>query len=247
MFLKDSIFETSSPTRHTAEVTRLLKKVFPNTAAVVVYTDRGPDHNCKHTSVRLGLLALFLELNLDNMVVMRTAPTQSWCNPEERVMSVLNLGLQRVALAREEMIEETCEKLSKKCNGISAVRKVAEAYEQVIGIDALAEGCAEVDDALVYGKHQEQQEGEELLELLRRDVERELEEENLLLQVENQNHQDHPQKSRGRYDIAMTGWDDDEGEGEGNDDVREARLWGQSNYPYFKLMYQLIHEEHPTG
>ena len=92
-FLKDSIFEASSPTRHTAELTRLLNKVFPNTSPVVMYTDGGPDHNCKHTSVRLGTLALFLELDLDTMVVMRTAPTQSWGNPVERVMSVLNLGL----------------------------------------------------------------------------------------------------------------------------------------------------------
>ena len=73
MFLKDSIFEASSPTRHTAEFARLLKKLFPNTAAVVGYTNGGPGNNCKHVSVRLGLLALFLELDLDTMVVMRTA------------------------------------------------------------------------------------------------------------------------------------------------------------------------------
>jgi hypothetical protein len=39
VFLKDSIFEASSPTRHTTEITRLLKKVFPNAAALVMYTD----------------------------------------------------------------------------------------------------------------------------------------------------------------------------------------------------------------
>ena len=100
----------------------------------------GPDHNCKHTLVRLGLMALFLELELDTMVVMRTAPTKNWGNPVERVMSVLNLGLQGVALARDEMIEDTYEKLFKKCNGMSAVRKVAEAYEQVVNIDPLAGG-----------------------------------------------------------------------------------------------------------
>ena len=70
---------------------------------MIIYTDGGPDHNNKHTSVRLGLLALFLDLDLDTMVVMRTAPTQSWANPVERVMSVLNLGLQGVALVRCEM------------------------------------------------------------------------------------------------------------------------------------------------
>ena len=77
--------------------------MYLNAVAMIIYTDGGPDHNNKHTSVRLGLLALFLDLDLDTMVVMRTAPTQSWANPVERVMSALNLGLQGVALARCEM------------------------------------------------------------------------------------------------------------------------------------------------
>jgi len=64
---------------------------------------------------------------MDTMVVMRTAPTQSWANPVERVMSVLNLGLQGVALAREEMADEY-KKEFKKCNGMNAVRNVAKDY-----------------------------------------------------------------------------------------------------------------------
>ncbi len=44
-------------------------------------------------------------------------------------MSVLNLGLQGVALARDVMDEEY-EQEFKKCNGISAVRKVAKGYEK---------------------------------------------------------------------------------------------------------------------
>jgi len=40
-------------------------------------------------------------------------------------MSVLNLGLQGVALAREQMIEEGYEKQMKRCNGMSVVGKVA--------------------------------------------------------------------------------------------------------------------------
>ena len=73
-------------------------------------------------------MALFLELDLETMVVMRTAPTQNWGNPVEWVMSVLNLGLQGVALAKQEMAE-VYEKDFKKCNGMSLVRKVAEAYD----------------------------------------------------------------------------------------------------------------------
>ena len=99
IYLKNSIFQASSPTRHTAELGMLIKIMYPSADALILFTDGGPDHNNKHISVRLGLLALFSELDLDTMVGMRTAPTQSWANPVERVMSVLNLGLQGVALA----------------------------------------------------------------------------------------------------------------------------------------------------
>jgi hypothetical protein len=107
----------------------LLKKKFSNVVALVVYTDGGPDHNNKHTSVRLGLLSLFIELDLDTIVVMRTAPTQSWGNPVERVMSVLNLGLQGVALARDEVVGGIFENEFKKCNGMGAVWLIAKEHE----------------------------------------------------------------------------------------------------------------------
>ena len=73
-------------------------------------------------------MALFLELDLDIMVVMRTAPTQSRGNLVERVMSVLNLGLQGVALTREVSSDDEMEKDIKKCSGMSGIRKAAEAY-----------------------------------------------------------------------------------------------------------------------
>jgi hypothetical protein len=76
-YLKDSIFKPSSPTRHTSELASVLKKMYPNAVAMIIYTDGGPEHNNKYASVRLVLLALFLDLDLDTMVVMRTAPTQS--------------------------------------------------------------------------------------------------------------------------------------------------------------------------
>jgi hypothetical protein len=106
-----------------------MKEQYSDAVAVIMYTDGGPDHNCKHVSVRLGLLALFLELDLDTMVVMRMAPTQSWGNPVEIVMSVLYLGLHGIALAREELENGVYETDFKKCNGMSAVRSAAKAYE----------------------------------------------------------------------------------------------------------------------
>jgi len=74
-----------------------------------------------------------MELDLDTMVVMRTNPTQSWKNPMKRVMSVLNLGLQGVALAREEMSDEM-EKIFKECNGMGEVGSATKAHErEVVG------------------------------------------------------------------------------------------------------------------
>ena len=108
--MKGFIFQASSPTRHTIELGSLMKPTFSNAVALVIYTDGGADHNNKHTSLRLGFLSLFMELDLDTMVVMRTAPTYSWGNHNEWVMSVLHLGLQGVALARDELVGEKFEK-----------------------------------------------------------------------------------------------------------------------------------------
>jgi hypothetical protein len=43
VYLKDSIFEASSPTRHTAELERLIKQMFPLAVAIVLFTDGGPE------------------------------------------------------------------------------------------------------------------------------------------------------------------------------------------------------------
>jgi hypothetical protein len=117
-------------------------------------------------------------------------------------MSVLNLGLQGVALARKEMDDEEYEKEFKSCNGMSAVRKVAEKHEEVVEVALLAKGCAEADDALQTKKQQhEQEEDDDLLAMLHHDDDRELEEENILLQVEHQKDLVHHHRRRGRYEI----------------------------------------------
>ena len=65
-----------------------------------VYSDGGPDHRLTYMSVKLSLICLFLKLILDYLCAGRTAPYHSWRNPVERVMAILNLGLQCVGLAR---------------------------------------------------------------------------------------------------------------------------------------------------
>ena len=101
-----------------------------------VKTDGGPDRNCTFVAVQLAYLCLALELDLDMLVLLRTAPGQSYVNPVERVMSVLNLAFQGLALAREECEAKTDAAL-KTANGIKAVRQA------LTKADAALEGGAE--------------------------------------------------------------------------------------------------------
>ena len=42
----------------------------------MIYTDGGPDHLSTYMSVKLSMIALFIELDLDALVALRTAPKQ---------------------------------------------------------------------------------------------------------------------------------------------------------------------------
>ena len=97
--------EPSSPSRHAAEVYEVLSgnKVKP---ILFLYSDGGPDHRLAYLSVQLALIALSLKLDLDCLVVCRTAPYHSWKIPVERIMSILNLGLQSVGLMQRESDEK---------------------------------------------------------------------------------------------------------------------------------------------
>ena len=95
---KDAVFEPSSSLRHSTELYSILIPKIGNKSVLFVYTDGGPDHRLTFFSVQLTLVALFLNLNLDLLVVGRTAPNHSWRNPVERIMSVINLGLQCVGM-----------------------------------------------------------------------------------------------------------------------------------------------------
>ena len=104
--LKDKVLQPSSALRHAAEQCRILSSNFPDSPVVVIVSDGGPDHRLTFYSVQVSLLCVFLQLNLDMLVAVRTCPYQSWQNIAERVMSTLNLGLQNVALCRKAMPEE---------------------------------------------------------------------------------------------------------------------------------------------
>ena len=120
--MKDAVFESSSPIRHANELCNLLSSTFDAIPpALFLYTDGGPDHRLTYVSVQHSLIAIFLNLDLDFLCAGCTAPCHSWRNPVERVMAILNLGMQCVGLMQQRMPEEL-EKEAKKCKNIADLR-----------------------------------------------------------------------------------------------------------------------------
>ena len=70
---------------------------------MVLVSDGGPDHRVTFGSVQVANLCMFVALDLDMLVCVRTCPYQSWQNIAGRVMSTLNFALQNVSLARSKM------------------------------------------------------------------------------------------------------------------------------------------------
>jgi len=64
------------------------------------------------------------------LIAMRTAPHHSWTNPAERIMSILNLGLQGVALVRDAMSLES-ETAFAKLDTLDEIRNAAKANENL--------------------------------------------------------------------------------------------------------------------
>ena len=66
--------------------------------------DGGPDHRVTYGDS--SLIALFRDLDLDLLIALRTAPSNSWANPVEHIMSIINIGLQGLGLMRTKMSDD---------------------------------------------------------------------------------------------------------------------------------------------
>jgi hypothetical protein len=180
--LKDSIFEVVSPTRHTSKLGMLMKKNFPNSVALFIYADGGPDHNYKYIiSVRLGLLSLIMEFVLGIMVVVRMAPIPGWRNPIKRVMFGLNFWIARSRACQIRVASQHFDKESKKYNEMGDVREAADAHKKKVaeppsvakldveGIDALRNEQRQNKNELLTTRQHHRKEKEKMLLLTRRD------------------------------------------------------------------------------
>ena len=148
--IKDGVFQKSCPWRHAEELQRQYEKY--QTPLLMLLTDGGPDRMLKRATVMAAHISLFLKLDLDMLIVARTVPYLSFRNPCERVMSVLNLGLQNVSLTRED--NETLEEELKGCNSMGSIREKAkrfpggEAEFQALFNNSLTKAIGSVSDRM---------------------------------------------------------------------------------------------------
>ena len=91
----------------------------------VMFSDGVPDHNVKHASVQAAIAAYFRGGDFDYVCFIRTCPGNSWRNPVERVMSILNIALSGVAVAREVIADDPdglVEKMVRAANTLTKMR-----------------------------------------------------------------------------------------------------------------------------
>lgn len=133
MSYKDTTFEPSNAIRHSTEFLNALNIQYANQmmpSILCLYTDGGPDYRCSYGSVQIALICLFLYGDFDMLIALRTAPNHSWTNPAERIMSILNLGLQGVVLKRDQMSPES-EALFDTANTLDDIRNKAQEFNKL--------------------------------------------------------------------------------------------------------------------
>jgi hypothetical protein len=121
VYVNDSVFEPANLFRHAAQLVKVVKQSGIVPPVLLKFSDGGTDHRNTFESVKCALICVFKELELNMLIAARCAPGQSWSNPAERVMSILNIGLQNCSLSRNSCSDEIEMKL-KKCGGMDAIR-----------------------------------------------------------------------------------------------------------------------------
>ncbi|PKY62399.1 hypothetical protein RhiirA4_488807, partial [Rhizophagus irregularis] len=122
---KDTVFQPSNAIRHATEFFNAIQLHYTFIPPILcLYTDGGPDHRTTFGSVQISLICLFLRGDFDFLIALRTAPYHSWANPAERIMSIINLGLQGVAIMRDSMNADL-EEIFKKADTLDEIRAAA--------------------------------------------------------------------------------------------------------------------------
>ena len=151
--LRDAVFDPSNVFDHCAQLIDIIKKQGWKPTVLVLQTDGGPDHSLKRVAVEFALIAMFKELDLDHLVILRGAPNGSARNKIERCMSILNIAAAHTSLKRGQMAKWAERKLS-TCNSMAAVRTEAAKVDElrskaVIKVREIEEKIAEAEAAPV--------------------------------------------------------------------------------------------------
>ena len=93
---------------------------------LMISTNSSPDHNNTHVSTKAALLGLMVLLDIAAIFQFQNAPDCSWIDPIERVMSLLNLGLQHCRYARKECASPDIETQVKGMNAMKVLRESSE-------------------------------------------------------------------------------------------------------------------------
>lgn len=102
--VKSSTLQPSTVVRaHTELGSLLLNEKGEHQSMAFLLTDGGPEHNLTFLSVQVGLILMFRMLDLDQLIVGRSCPQNSWTNEVERVMSNLNYALYSMCFTRLPM------------------------------------------------------------------------------------------------------------------------------------------------
>ena len=126
VIVNDSVFQACSPFRHAATLVKMLKEKDEKPHVLLKFSDGGTDQRNTLESVVCSLICVFKELDLDMLIAGRCAPGQSYTNPAERVMAILNIGLQNVAIERRPGSQETEKLIKSKAHSMKELRKLAE-------------------------------------------------------------------------------------------------------------------------
>ena len=78
---------------------------------------------------------MFKEFDLDFMIAARCAPTHRYMHPAERIISILNLGLQNVTKERAPGDDESIGKNVKKAIALQSYEKLMEKYLELKELD----------------------------------------------------------------------------------------------------------------
>ena len=102
---KEGVFQLSSSFRSVLEIQKAL--IFngfnsQNTPHLYMMTGGGLEYQVNFEFVKIPLILMFKQLKPDSLIAIHTAPGQRYVNIVERIMSILNIGFQNVALGREE-------------------------------------------------------------------------------------------------------------------------------------------------